>query len=316
MGTQHWSKNHQLRITEPKIKDKIMKFDSEKVIEESSNDETSGTDGDNENESDVESEAENDTEDLPQKFDLTKLNERLEDGPPSCSESEEEEDSDLEEDEFENDSEAENNDDDKEKEDNDDTEEKGSGWADAMAKVLNTGKNIESNKPLLLSKAKKDVGTIETTEEGKVLEKASVRRAKKKEWEELARKRPDIVKDRQKEKKLARIATRGVVQLFNAVREQQKTLKTQLDKAGLSTTKRDKVFKNLDKGAFLEVLSGKRPSSKKTDNDNSDGSSVTKRPKVEIKDEEDDGSQWSALKDNFMMGAKMRDWDKENSESE
>ena len=76
------------------------------------------------------------------------------------------------------------------------------------------------------------------------------------------------------------------------------------------------MFKNLDKGAFLEVLSGKRPSSKKTDNDNSDGSSVTKRPKVEIKDEEDDGSQWSALKDNFMMGAKMRDWDKENSESE
>lgn len=293
-----------------------MKFDKEKVIEESSDAETSGTDGDNENESDVESE--DNSEDLPQKFDLTKLNERLEDGPPSCSESEEEEDedSDLEEDEFDNDSDAENNDDkDKEKDEND-TEEKNSGWADAMAKVFATGKNIESNKPLLLSKAKKDVGTVgETTEEGKVLEKASVRRAKKKEWEELARKRPDIVKDRQKEKKLARIATRGVVQLFNAVREQQKTLKTQLDKAGLSTTKRDKVFKNLDKGAFLEVLSGKRPSSqnKKTDNDNS----VTKRAKVEIKDEEeDDGANWSALKDNFMMGAKMRDWDKENSDSD
>ena len=115
---------------------------------------------------------------------------------------------------------------------------------------------------------------------------------------------------------MARIATRGVVQLFNAVREQQKTLKTQLDKAGLSTTKRDKVFKNLDKGAFLEVLSGKRPSSqnKKTDNDNS--GSVTKRAKMEIKDEEDDGTNWSALKDNFMMGAKMRDWDKENSDSD
>ena len=295
-----------------------MKFDTEKVIEESSDAETSGTDGDNENESDVESEVEDNSEDLPQKFDLTKLNERLEDGPPSCSESEEEDDeeSDLEEDEFENDSEAENNDDDKEKEDND-IEEKNTGWADAMAKVFATGKNIETNKPLLLSKAKKDVGTVgETTEEGKVLEKASVRRAKKKEWEELARKRPDIVKDRQKEKKLARIATRGVVQLFNAVREQQKTLKTQLDKAGLSTTKRDKVFKNLDKGAFLEVLSGKRPSSqnKKTDNDNS--GSVTKRAKMEIKDEEDDGTNWSALKDNFMMGAKMRDWDKENSDSD
>ena len=287
-----------------------MKLDAEKVIEESSEEASSDTDEDMENESDVESEGEGDNEELPQKFDLTKLNERLENGPPSCSESEEDEDeSDLEEDEFEGDSENEH------EKSEDQGEEKGSGWADAMAKVLNTGKNIDSNKPLLLSKAKKDVGTVETNEEGKVLEKASVRRAKKKEWEELARKRPDIVKDRQKEKKLARIATRGVVQLFNAVREQQKTLKTQLDKAGLSTTKRDKVFKNLDKGAFLQVLSGKRPSTTTQSNENIDD--VTKRPKMEIKDEHvDDDGTWSVLKDNFMMGAKMRDWDKENSDSE
>ena len=287
-----------------------MKLDAEKVIEESSEEASSDTDEDMENESDVESEGEGDNEELPQKFDLTKLNERLENGPPSCSESEEDEDeSDLEEDEFEGDSENEH------EKSEDKEEEKGSGWADAMAKVLNTGKNIDSNKPLLLSKAKKDVGTVETNEEGKVLEKASVRRAKKKEWEELARKRPDIVKDRQKEKKLARIATRGVVQLFNAVREQQKTLKTQLDKAGLSTTKRDKVFKNLDKGAFLQVLSGKRPSTTTQSNENIDD--VTKRPKMEIKDEHvDDDGTWSVLKDNFMMGAKMRDWDKENSDSE
>ena len=287
-----------------------MKLDTEKVIEESSEEASSDTDEDMENESDVESEGEGDNEELPQKFDLTKLNERLENGPPSCSESEEDDDeSDLEEDEFEGDSENEH------EKSEDQGEEKGSGWADAMAKVLNTGKNIDSNKPLLLSKAKKDVGTVETNEEGKVLEKASVRRAKKKEWEELARKRPDIVKDRQKEKKLARIATRGVVQLFNAVREQQKTLKTQLDKAGLSTTKRDKVFKNLDKGAFLQVLSGKRPSTTTQSNENIDD--VTKRPKMEIKDEHvDDDGTWSVLKDNFMMGAKMRDWDKENSDSE
>ena len=45
-----------------------MKFDTEKVIEESSDAETSGTDGDNENESDVESEVEDNSEDLPQKF--------------------------------------------------------------------------------------------------------------------------------------------------------------------------------------------------------------------------------------------------------
>ena len=158
-------------------------------------DESSEYDTCTENESDAEESENEDTEDLPQKFDLSKLNEKLENGPPSCSESEIESESEAENDEFEADSEAEND---------DDNAEKGSGWADAMAKVLKTGKNIESNKPLLLSKAKKDVGTIET-EAGNVLEKASIRRAKKKDWEELAGKRPDIVKDRQKEKRLARI---------------------------------------------------------------------------------------------------------------
>ena len=86
-----------------------MKLDAEKVIEESSEEESSDTDEDMENESDVESEGDGDNEELPQKFDLTKLNERLENGPPSCSESEEdEEESDLEEDEFEGDSDNEN----------------------------------------------------------------------------------------------------------------------------------------------------------------------------------------------------------------
>ena len=46
-----------------------------------------------------------------------------------------------------------NDDDDDEEEE--DGEEK-SGWADAMAKVLGMGKAAEPNKPLLLSKAKKD----------------------------------------------------------------------------------------------------------------------------------------------------------------
>ena len=36
-----------------------------------------------------------------------------------------------------------------------------------------------------------------------------------------------------------------------------------------------------------------------------------KKPKIEVKEEDDDGT-WSVLKDNFMMGAKMRDWDKDS----
>ena len=86
-----------------------------------------------------------------------------------------------------------------------------------------------------------------------------------------------------------------------------------MDKAGRSTTKRDKVFKNLDKSAFLDVLSGKRPSVQNAKSQ----SNEAKKPKMEVKDEVlDEPGSWSVLKDNFMLGAKMRDWDKENSDSD
>merc|ERR1712076_338818 len=55
----------------------------------------------------------------------------------------------------------------------------------------------------------------------------------------------------------ARIATRGVVQLFNAVRDQQKEVKTQLKQAGGSFRKRENVLKNINKDNFINLLSGK-----------------------------------------------------------
>lgn len=51
-------------------------------------------------------------------------------------------------------------------------------------------------------------------------------------------------------------ACRGVVQLFSVVRQQQKSLESQLNKAGSSERKRDKVMKSLDKRAFLDILMG------------------------------------------------------------
>ena len=288
-----------------------------KVAPESSSSEESSYD-DSEHESVAEESENEEKDDLPKKFDLSQMQKRLEDAPPSSSD---EEDSDPEDD----DPESEDEDkDDEEQADNDDIEDetnddenKGSGWADAMAKVLNTGKNVKSDKPMLLSKAKKDVQKY-GLENDKPKERPALARAKRKEMENAARKKPDIVKDKAKEKRLTKIATRGVVQLFNAVREQQKSLKTQLDKAGLSTTKRDKVFKNLDKDAFLDVLSGKkRTLSSASISGNGAHNSEVKKPKTEVKAEDvnqDDDGTWSVLKDNFMMGAKMKDWDKESDD--
>ena len=241
-----------------------------------------------------------DTEELPKKFDLRKIKQHMEEGPASSSEDEE---SEVEDD---NDDAMNGSSDD----DGGEGQEQLSGWADAMAKVLNTGKNSQSTEPLLLSKAKKDSLTKPDGDASKPIEKAAVRKAKRKEIEEIGRTRPNIVKDRMKEKRLAKMATRGVVQLFNAVRDQQKVLKTQLNKAGLSTFKKDKVYKNLDKDAFLEVLSGKTKESSSSMS-KSQTQNGLKKHKTEIKTEDNDGT-WSVLKDDYMMGAKMKDWDKES----
>lgn len=46
------------------------------------------------------------------------------------------------------------------------------------------------------------------------------------------------------------------MQLFNAVRKHQKTVDTELKKAGSLEYKKDKVMKSIDKKSFLDVLMG------------------------------------------------------------
>ena len=53
---------------------------------------------------------------------------------------------------------------------------------------------------------------------------------------------------------------RGVVQLFNAVRKQQKMLTEQLEEAGPTETKKSKVLGKMTKGKFLDLLKGQNVS--------------------------------------------------------
>lgn len=48
----------------------------------------------------------------------------------------------------------------------------------------------------------------------------------------------------------------GVVQLFNAVKQQQKEIDEKLVEAGPLERKREKALKNIDRKAFLDVLMG------------------------------------------------------------
>ena len=95
------------------------------------------------------------------------------------------------------------------------------------------------------------------------------------------------------ERKLQRIATKGVVQLFNAVQKQQKLVEGKLSVAGSSEVKKSKALKTVTKGGFLDML-------KPLNKDNIDDSSVDKEP------------SWKILRDDYMMGAKLKDWDKES----
>ncbi|XP_010640801.1 RRP15-like protein [Fukomys damarensis] len=176
------------------------------------------------------------------------------------------------------------------------------GWADAMAKILN--KETPKSKPTILIKNKE----LEKEKEKLKQERLEKRKQldKKREWEMMCRAKPDVVQDKDTERNLQRIATRGVVQLFNAVQKHQKNVDEKVKEAGGSARKRAKLVSSVSKRDFISVLRG-------MDGTTNEKSSTGKNPKAkqtEVNSEE--GPGWSILRDDFMMGASMKDWDRES----
>lgn len=180
-----------------------------------------------------------------------------------------------------------------------------SGWADAMAKILN--KKTPKSKPTILTKNKE----LEKEKEKEKQERLEKRKQldKKREWEMLCRVKPDVVKDKEAERNLQRIATRGVVQLFNAVQKHQRNVGEKVKEAGGSIRKRAKLMSTVSKKDFISVLRGMDGTS-----ENSPAGKNSKAREAEVKMEENPG--WKILRDDFMMGASMKDWDKESEGEE
>lgn len=61
----------------------------------------------------------------------------------------------------------------------------------------------------------------------------------------------DITRGRDYERALQRVATRGIVQLFNTVRKQQQT---SASSSASSSKKKDKKETTINKGEFLDML--------------------------------------------------------------
>lgn len=235
--------------------------------------------------------------------------------------------------------------DDQEDDGDEDDDEGNAGWANTFAKVLQQEKP-KNKKYLVLSRAKKRSEKIEDTESTKKALTFEIAGKKSGEDEsgtdedeahigdlkpstedlELAilaqkernsklnelRVKPSVL-DRERERAFKRIATKGVVQLFNAVRSQQRELVDRLEKAGPLDHKRDAVLNNINKRQFLDVLmGGKRAKSENIDN-------PVKEETIKDEPSADDGvarpSQWSVLRDDFMTNKKIAShWDNDDDD--
>ena len=116
---------------------------------------------------------------------------------------------------------------------------------------------------------------------------------------------------------MTRIATRGVIQLFNAVSKHQKETKDKIKKEGKSEFKKDAILKSVSKGDFIDLLKetntvtvkGKKGADKKKEEDKKPEMSKQQQQQLPVTE-----STWKILKDDFMMtkGKSMKDWDKES----
>lgn len=209
------------------------------------------------------------------------------------------------------------------------------GWADSIAKILKTNKP-KKKKTLVLSKAKKltdpvkkvktekyEIATVDgqiKKEETVVEEKILVKKQKNKRRElPNLRVKPNIL-EKDRERTLQKIATKGVVQLFNAVKMQQKDISKQLEEAGPLEVRKEKVLKNIDKKAFLDVLMGEKSSTVDEDTGKDKTSHGFKKDNSMNKNSIQKEGTWNILMDDFMMSARLKDWDKklenENEEIE
>lgn len=224
-----------------------------------------------------------------------------------------------------------------------------SGWANSILKVLQTTKPETQNKTVL-SRAKK-IKSNNTEQGGKKSKKpdydfeiegaevkqeenevkpqasaldAQLTRQQRKNVPLQLRVKPSY-KDMERERSLRKVATRGTVQFFNAVRIQQKELQQQLAEAGPLDSRQDAVLNNIDKRKFLDVLmSGKRAKSAVIDN------AVKKEEPHTDSDEDDDGSEdepslasgskkkseWNVLREDFMTNKKIKHWDEEDEDQD
>ncbi|KRZ35066.1 RRP15-like protein [Trichinella pseudospiralis] len=118
-------------------------------------------------------------------------------------------------------------------------------------------------------------------------------------WELSYRTKPDAAADREKNRRYRFLATKGVVTLFNAIRERQRRTSKKLEEAK-TIRSMEKVINELKKDEFLESLQN-------CDFVNAVKASGKQKDKAEM------ASKWEVLRDDFLVNGNfnnLKDWDK------
>jgi hypothetical protein len=109
-----------------------------------------------------------------------------------------------------------------------------------------------------------------------------------------------VGKELDQERTHRRVATRGVVALFNAIAQHQKKNEAQ-EPAQSSSSKSKEEVKRMSKHGFLDMI--------KT-------AAAAKTNEEELKQTKDSTQtpKWNALQDDYMLNSKLKDWDKVSSD--
>ena len=190
--------------------------------------------------------------------------------------------------------------------------EEASGMANAMARILGT-QTKKGTSHVVLSKTTTPMQRLQQAEK-LALKEAKEKRKLNRDRNLTALHIPlsvatshmstgstSLVTELNLERTHRRVATRGVVALFNAIAQHQNETKEVVT----NTESSDKV-KKMTKHGFLDMI---KTTAKET-------TQSTKQETTTTAAKTTSKPQWNALQDNYLLDSKLKDWDKESSEEE
>jgi len=179
------------------------------------------------------------------------------------------------------------------------------GMGDVIGKILDKELDTNNTNVVLCKSKKSKKRKLEVKQEHLAHKEKEKKLAESRELNHVLPTRGNAPK----EAALKRIATRGVVKLLNAVSQHQKNVSEKMKEEKTEAGK-DRVESKVAKPSnFMELLKRKRPEEGKKKK----AKGVGKEEIKEEEEEEEENAKWKVLREDFMMGSSMKDWDKVES---